>query len=177
MALQLYLNFAAGLLSFVRQQEMAASFPPAELDALLFIRMPMRFETRIPLIRAVLDQLIAACTENERSRLQRVSAQVKEFIVEHISDDLSASTIAASVGYSEAHLSRLFKESEGLTLHNYIQQARITQACRMLRDTNEKIYRIAQMSGYNNTAYFIRVFKGAIGITPQEYRDGRSAGV
>ena len=176
LALQLYLNFSSGLLGFVRQHEMMDSFPPAELDELLLIRLPMRFEQKIPLIRAVLDQLVAACAESERSRLKRVSDQVKDYIAAHMGDDLSAGVIAASVGYSEAHLGRLFKESEGVTLHNYIQQARMARACQMLRDTNEKIYRIAQTCGYSNTAYFIRVFKGAVGITPQEFRDGRLAG-
>ncbi|MBQ9263615.1 MAG: helix-turn-helix domain-containing protein [Clostridia bacterium] len=173
LAVQLYLNFISGLLSFVRQNDMADAFPAAELDELLLIRLPLRFEEKIPLIRGVLNRLVAACAESERSRLKRISSQVKEYVAAHMSDDLAAGIIAANVGYSEAHLSRLFKESEGITLHSFIQQARMERACQMLRETNEKIYRIAQLCGYNNTAYFIRVFKSAMGITPQEFRDGR----
>ncbi len=108
--------------------------------------------------------------ESEAIRLRRVSEQVKAYIAQHMGDDLTTASIAAQVGYSEAHLSRLFKESEGVTLHLFIQQARMERACRMLQSTHEKIYRIAQACGYNNTAYFIRTFKSVMGITPQQFR-------
>lgn len=100
---------------------------------------------------------------------------MKAYVAEHMGDDLTTASIAAHVGYSEAHLSCLFKESEGVTLHLFIQQARMERACKMLRSTHEKIYRIAQRCGYNNTAYFIRTFKSAMGITPQQYRYRQSS--
>ena len=129
------------------------------------IQSRRRFQTLLP--------LPGAWAESEGPRPKRITGQVKEYVLEHMGDDLSAGVIADIVGYSEAHLSRLFKESEGITLHSFIQQIRIDRACHMLRDTNEKIYRIGEVCGYRNTAYFIRVFRSAMGITPQEFRDGK----
>lgn len=176
LAMQLYLDFSAHLLSFSQRNTMLDTFPVEDMDALLLIRMPLNFKQKIPLLRAVVRKLIAACRENERIGLTRISEQVKRYVTEHRSEDLSALAIASSVGYSEAHLSRIFKEQEGMTLHSFIQQSRIEFACHLLRETHDKIYRIAQQCGYNNTAYFIRVFKNALGMTPQEFRDGRHAG-
>lgn len=117
--------------------------------------------------------LTGAWTDSEGPRPKRITGQVKEYVLGHMSEDLSAGIIADIIGYSEAHLSRLFKDSEGITLHSFIQQVRMERACHMLRDTNEKIYRIGEECGYRNTAYFIRVFRSAMGITPQEFRDGK----
>ena len=133
--------------------------------ALEKIRSRRKFETFFP--------QSGSWTESEGPRPKRITGQVKEYVLEHMGDDLSAGAIAEIVGYSEAHLSRLFRESEGITLHSFIQQVRMDRACHLLRDTNEKIYRIGEVCGYRNTAYFIRVFRSAMGITPQEFRDGK----
>lgn len=47
-------------------------------------------------------------------------------------------------------------------------------ACKMLRETSEKITYIAGCAGYDNVSYFNRIFKKYVGKTPSQYRAERS---
>ena len=49
-------------------------------------------------------------------------------------------------------------------------QARVDEAKKLLL-SNHKIYEIAEMTGFMNTSYFIRIFRRLEGITPGEYRN------
>jgi two-component system response regulator YesN len=40
----------------------------------------------------------------------------------------------------------------------------------MLKNSDDKVYKIAKSLGYENTKYFFRVFKKLTGYTPEEYR-------
>jgi len=48
---------------------------------------------------------------------------------------------------------------------------RISHAKALLRNTDKKMYQIAQSVGYENVKYFFRVFKKMEGITPEHYRN------
>ena len=53
-------------------------------------------------------------------------------------------------------------------------QYRLNNACKMLRETSEKITYIAGCAGYDNVSYFNRIFKKYVGKTPSQYRAERS---
>lgn len=170
-AWQIYYDFVNRLLSFIQQNHMDETFQPETGDILFRLNQPESFEGKVYQLRRGLERLIHIVHESEHFRIKDLSENVKRYVALHLHEDLCASMIAAQMGYSEAHLSRLFKESGGVTLHHFIQQSRMERARHMLKDSDEKIYRIAQLCGYRHTSYFIRVFKSAVGITPQEYRD------
>lgn len=69
-----------------------------------------------------------------------------------------------------AYLGQLFKKSYNKSFKDYLNDYRIEKAAAMIRRSNEKIYRIAEDVGYNNTDYFISKFVQAKGITPLQYR-------
>ena len=72
--------------------------------------------------------------------------------------------------YNKSYLLRVFKESTGLTVNNYILQKRILKAKNELRFTNKTLDLIATECGLEDANYFIRIFKKIEGITPGEYR-------
>lgn len=60
---------------------------------------------------------------------------VINYIEEHLSEKLTLSSIAKSVGYSKYHLHRIFSDAVGLTIHDYVQRRQLTEAAKLLVDS------------------------------------------
>lgn len=69
-----------------------------------------------------------------------------------------------------AYLGQLFKKNYNKSFKDYLNDYRIEKASVMLKRSNEKIYKIAEGVGYNNTDYFISKFVQVKGVTPLQYR-------
>lgn len=78
--------------------------------------------------------------------------------------------LAAMAGVGERQFHRLFTKYTGMPMKEYLQNIRITEACRLLTTTSQKIGDIAAAVGYQDTAYFNRLFKKKTGVSPRLYR-------
>ena len=121
-----------------------------------------------PLTVAVLPHITASAAEPESST-DRLANQVKKYIEDHFQEELSLDILADKMEISPKYLSRIFKQSIGVNLSEYLMYIRIENAKKMLladmsmKDVMEKI-------GMNNRTTFTRAFKRLEGITPNEYR-------
>nr|WP_275422606.1 response regulator [Paenibacillus mucilaginosus] len=68
------------------------------------------------------------------------------------------------------YLSNLFHQETGMTYSQYLTQHRLTEAKRLLRETQLKIYEVCEKVGYKDPAYFSRLFKTVEGQSPNDYR-------
>ena len=109
--------------------------------------------------------------ETDRS-LRPEIAKAARIIREEYGQPLSLTSVAERVGLSAPYLSRLFKEQEGRTFHHYLTDVRVGAAASLLRDTNLKVYEIAERVGLPSYRYFSAVFKGNTGRTPREFQRG-----
>lgn len=121
-------------------------------------------------IEALVDSLVEKSKEQIDHAMRSIVQFVLDYIREHISEDISTSALAEAAGYSAGYLSRIFKQQEGISIHDYVTMTRMNLARELLCNTNLRVYEIASSCGYDNTAYFIRVFKNHTGLTPQEYK-------
>ncbi len=96
--------------------------------------------------------------------------EVLTYIAEHYSETLTLNQLSRRFGISPAHLSRLFKQTCGLSPINYIIYYRISQSVIMLQATNMSIADITYAVGYQNQAYFSNLFSQQIGFTPTAFR-------
>lgn len=71
---------------------------------------------------------------------------------------------------NEKYAGRIFKQQTGVSFSVYLNKLRIERAKCMLRESSENILEISLDCGYNNIAYFNRVFKQYSGMSPREYR-------
>lgn len=94
-----------------------------------------------------------------------------DYIDEHFAEDISMYQIASHLGVSESHLSHLFKEHSGFTVLSYLQDRRIREAMRLLKDPRRNVSEIFQLCGFSNGSYFCKVFKRYTGVTPSEFRN------
>lgn len=101
---------------------------------------------------------------------------VMNFMVNRYADSGISLKLASSVtGVSRGKLNAILKQETGLTFSGYLNQLRLTEAARLLKeDASLNISEIALSIGYNNVTYFNKLFKGQYGVTPNEYRSGRA---
>ena len=67
-------------------------------------------------------------------------------------------------------LKRRFKQATGVTLIDYVQNLRVEEAKRQLETSNQPVDAISARAGYEDPAFFRRLFKRRTGLTPSEYR-------
>ncbi len=93
------------------------------------------------------------------------------YIDEHLTEkDLSLSRLSAVVDLSPSYFSSLFAKTTGMTLKQYITEARMRKAAALLKNPELKQYEVAAQVGYDDPKYFARVFRETTGMTPSEYR-------
>ncbi len=85
-------------------------------------------------------------------------------------NDISIQDIADELGISRYHLCRVFKESQGMTLLEYIAEIRMRHAKQLLEETDLSVSEVARQVGFNNVTYFHKRFKQSFGITPNQIR-------
>ena len=96
---------------------------------------------------------------------------IKEIIVVNYKDmNLSLQGIAATLRMTPAYIGRMFKESEFVSVGEYINEVRLKQAREYLETKNYSIKEIMELVGYFNESTFFKLFKKKYGVTPKEYR-------
>lgn len=117
------------------------------------------------------DEQETSDIEHPDSYSDKIIEKVKNYIRKNYSADISLQMLADLVHVSPAYLSSLFKKKTDINISEYLLEIRMNQAKIMLRETELKIWEIAEKSGYYNQRYFCDVFKKYCKITASEYRD------
>ncbi len=107
----------------------------------------------------------------DNSKEQSVVNIVKNYLEQHFNDNISRKDIESLVHLNEDYLNRVYKQSTGYSLMEYIQYYRIMVAKRMLVNSKMSIGDISTQIGYDSPAYFSKIFKKFTGVTPAEYRN------
>ena len=84
--------------------------------------------------------------------------------------DVSLAALASDAGLSRFHFCRAFKESTGLSPHNWLRQYRLEQAMVMLRDPHCSVAMVAASLGYASQTAFAAAFRKLTGETPSDWR-------
>ncbi|WP_181592718.1 helix-turn-helix domain-containing protein [Paenibacillus sp. YN15] len=112
--------------------------------------------------------------ESKRSQKNReLVAAVKQFVQDHLEDDLTVERLGEQFYISASYLRRIYKEESGETLKEYILAQRMERARQLLEQTEDKIVDIAEKVGYMSPQSFSKAFKLETGKTPVEFREER----
>lgn len=93
------------------------------------------------------------------------------YIGDHYTEPLTRQEIAKAVGYNESYVSHLFSQTLKTTLPDYIHSLRVSDATRLLTQTDLSVTRIALDLGFGSLRNFNRVFLKETGMTPTQYRN------
>ena len=104
------------------------------------------------------------------SRKRMELAAVKEYLDEHFTEKIMLEELAEKFFINKFYLSKIFKETYGTTVNNYLISKRITRAKQLLRFTDMTVDEIGVAAGMGDANYFSRMFRKVEGISPREYR-------
>ena len=104
------------------------------------------------------------------SRKRMELAAVKEYLDEHYTEKLTLDDLAEKFFINKFYLSKIFKETYGTTVNNYLISKRITRAKQLLRFTDMTVDEVGAAVGMGDANYFSRMFRKVEGISPREYR-------
>ncbi len=99
-----------------------------------------------------------------------VMGQILKEIQESYMEDITLNSLADKYNISASRLSTRMKESLGMSFSKYLTSMRIQRAKELLADDRLSLEQIAEMVGYQDYFYFIRVFKKVTGVSPSVYR-------
>ncbi|MBK5648468.1 MAG: helix-turn-helix transcriptional regulator [Acinetobacter sp.] len=97
--------------------------------------------------------------------------QVVEYINTHLENNLTLAELAAAACTSPNYFASLFKQSMGITPHQYVMQCRIEKAKVLLKQGHLTLVEVSQQVGFQNQSHFTRVFKLHTNITPKVFKN------
>lgn len=103
-------------------------------------------------------------------------AKVQAYIVDHIEQAFTVQSMADMVAMSPRNFARAFQREVKLTPMQFVQNARIDHARRLLEGTDLPLKTIATRCGFGSARYMRKVFSERIGVTPNQYRQQFGAG-
>lgn len=95
---------------------------------------------------------------------------VLEFTLQHLNEKINLKAVADIAGLTENSFCRFFKSNTGKTYFEFLNEARIAQACKLLRETGLSIKEVCFNSGFDNFSCFFSKFKLIMGKTPLQYK-------
>lgn len=114
----------------------------------------------------------------ENAQNERVKAKIDEntfdrivkFLEENIAENVSLSDVASFMHISQSTVKKFFKENTGKGFVTYFTEMKMKEAKRLFREYSKNVAEVAQKLGYNDSAYFARVFRRVTHLSPSEYK-------
>lgn len=122
------------------------------------------------LIYRMLTGLVSTGTAQIDNKGILAVTKAKEYISEHLDEEITTQILSDELNISPTHLSRLFKQHTGFSPYDYVIAERINKAKMFLLTTDKSVTDIAYLTGFNSQANFIYCFKNHEGISPGAFR-------
>ena len=97
-------------------------------------------------------------------------AEAQTWIGDRFHEPMPVATMIAKSGLPERTFSRRFKIATGHSPLEYVHMLRLEEAKRMLEVSNEPVDAIALEVGYEDPAFFTRLFRRKVQLSPTQYR-------
>lgn len=145
----------------------------------LFSTIAQHHAAQVPLrrlkLRAAAVMLCCAVAEAAGESLDGAArdgriARFEELIRAHLADVWKLADYARALAMSERHLRRLCLATKGVSAHGFLEATRLREACRMLAYTRMRAQDVGFALGFDDPAYFARVFRRGMGMSVTEYR-------
>ena len=123
----------------------------------------------IPRIDEVKAALASFSVKREGRRAEALYRTVEEYVAGNM-QNASLPGLSALLGYSTVYTGTLITRFLGKSFTEYLQEKRLTEAERLLRDDSLSVGEIITAVGYENESYFRKLFKEKYGKNPKAYR-------
>ena len=99
-----------------------------------------------------------------------ITDKMVEYMEDNFADDITLDTLSKQFFVSKYEISRMFTRNVGISFVEYLTRIRIENSKKLLHETTLSITRISELTGFNSSSNFARVFKKLTGISPMSYR-------
>ncbi|GGE01730.1 AraC family transcriptional regulator [Paenibacillus nasutitermitis] len=138
-------------------------------DLTAYDRFVMRFLELLHMIRGWCSQPVR--DYGHRSHKEHHVQSVISYLENCYMNDLTLDDIAGALHLTKPYLSNLFKEVTGTTVFRYLYNRRINQAKILFRlEPDRSVSEVCHAVGFTHLAHFSRLFKTAVGSSPETYR-------
>jgi AraC-like DNA-binding protein len=149
-----------------------------EIAALLYTMEPAKGFERINLLLQSLQKMSTSSNYSKLTQdfsspdnnINPAIEKIIEFSFKHYLEPLTLEQVAAVAEMSIPTFCRFFKKNIKKTYFNFLQDLRISHACKLLTNTTKPVMDCCYESGYNSWAHFSKQFKQIKKITPSQYR-------
>ena len=114
-------------------------------------------------------QLFSQTEKSDDHRVETIKTTIT-YIRDHYQEKIYIRDLASLIGLNEQYFCRFFKKAIGMSPIEYLNEYRIRQAVRLLKDSSLPVTEICLDCGYNNMGNFLREFRKYTGTTPLQYR-------
>jgi len=115
-------------------------------------------------------QLPYASLVRRQPHADSIVRQAEDWLRKHFHEPHAVAAVVAECGIAERSLKRRFAAATGSTVIGYVQNLRIEQAKRLLETGDSSSDAVALAVGYENPAFFRKLFKRGTGLTAGQYR-------
>ncbi len=106
-----------------------------------------------------------------RNKNIRKIIPVIDYLEAHLTEKPDLERVANAAHYSKYHLHRMFADTVGLTIHEYLQRRQLTEAAKLLVFSDKPILDIALLAGYDSQQAFTNIFTVMYKMPPNKYRE------
>lgn len=99
--------------------------------------------------------------------------KIKDYIAQHYGDDLTLEALSDVFAMNPTYFSSFFHQKTGIKYKDYLTRIRITEAKRLLMQSDLKVYEVSQRVGFSDVRYFSQVFLKSTGVLPKDYKSRR----
>lgn len=115
-------------------------------------------------------QFLTICGYIEEMKPQKTLGKVIDYIEHHFQEDMKIETLSKLFHYSNNYLGKQLKKETGKSFNSILDELRIEEAQKLLKNTELRIYEVSKRTGFNDPDYFTTKFKKQTGLSPKEYR-------
>lgn len=126
-------------------------------------------------LQRVVERNFAQELRKQEEGRDDVVTYIRNYIQEHVEEDLSLELLAGLVNLNSSYLSRYFKEVSGENLSSCISRCKMERAAYLLAETDKKVNEVMRMLGYCKSQHFAKLFREHYGVTPKDYKRGKRA--
>jgi len=173
----------AGIKKLLQRATQGIAYPPPVAKGIFCMMQELSVTTgwrRMSLLLVILGELsncengrlLASSefsTQMDQKGADRI-AKVMNYITENFSRPISLADVAAKAAMSPSAFCRYFQKISGKHLSQFINEVRLANACRLLRETEQDVSSLCFESGFGTLSNFNRIFRLEKGMAPRDFR-------